>query len=278
MRRSRRPRTGRHALTAQQRSGRAADADALCVGAYQDCGGPDVGAALVAVGGYGRGELAPYSDLDVVLVSDEGVELGDLAERVWYPLWDSGARLDHSVRTFPEMLAASDQDLKVALGLLDIRHLAGDTNLTLRVRTTMLTGWRRQAKERLPALQQLVRSRHELLGELAHLSVPDLKEAAGGLRDANVLKALVASWLVDVPHQELERCRRSLLDVRDVLQAAAGRATDRVAPELWDELAVGLELDDEAAAQVHVRELGRRIAHLSRLTWRRVDAVLARPA
>ena len=230
------------------------------------------------MGGYGRGELAPYSDLDVVLVSDEGVELGDLAERVWYPLWDSGARLDHSVRTFPEMLAASDQDLKVALGLLDIRHLAGDTNLTLRLRTTMLTGWRRQAKERLPALQQLVRSRHELLGELAHLSVPDLKEAAGGLRDANVLKALVASWLVDVPHQELERCRRSLLDVRDVLQAAAGRATDRVAPELWDELAVGLELDDEAAAQVHVRELGRRIAHLSRLTWRRVDAVLARPA
>ncbi len=66
--------------------------------------------------------------------------------------------------------------------------------------------------------------------------------------------------------------------MRDVLQAAAGRATDRVAPELWDELAVGLELDDEAAAQVHVRELGRRIAHLSRLTWRRVDAVLARPA
>jgi [protein-PII] uridylyltransferase len=126
-------------------------------------------------------------------------------------------------------------------------------------------------------LRQLVRSRHELLGELAHLSVPDLKEAAGGLRDANVVKALVASWLVDVPHVELERCRRSLLDARDVLQKAAGRATDRVAPELWDELAVGLDLDDEAAAQVHVRELGRRIAHISRLTWRRVDAVLAPP-
>ena len=110
------------------------------------------------------------------------------------------------------------------------------------------------------------------------MSVPDLKEAAGGLRDANVLKALVASWLVDVSHVELERCRRNLLDVRDVLQGAAGRATDRVAPELWGELAVGLELEDEYAAQVHVRELGRRIAHLSRLTWRRVDAVLAKPA
>jgi len=265
-------------VTATERTGRTAEADALCADSYAACGGPDTGIALVAVGGYGRGELAPYSDLDVVLVTDDAVEPGAVAERVWYPIWDSGAKLDHSVRTFSEMVATADQDLKVALGLLDIRHLAGDPNLTLRLRTTMLTGWRREARDRLPALRDMVRSRHALLGELAHQSVPDLKEAAGGLRDATVLKALVASWLVDVPHVDLERSRRALLDVRDVLQRAAGRATDRVAPELWDELAVGLELDDEARAQVHVRELGRRIAHLSRLTWRRVEAVLARPS
>ncbi len=71
------------------------------------------------------------------------------------------------------------------------------------------------------------------MGELAHLSVPDLKEAEGGLRDATVLGALVATWLVDVPHVDLERSRRALLDVRDALHDAAGRATDRVAPELW---------------------------------------------
>ena len=97
------------------------------------------------------------------------------------------------------------------------------------------------------ALQELVRARHELVGELAHLSVPDLKEAAGGLRDATVLKALVASWLVDVPHVELERCRLELLDVRDVLHEVAGRASDRVAPEVWGDLAGGLGLADEAA-------------------------------
>jgi [protein-PII] uridylyltransferase len=265
-------------MTAAERSRRTAEADDLCIGSYDACGGPEVGAALVAVGGYGRAELAPYSDLDVVLVADEGVDLGGVAEKVWYPLWDSGARLDHSVRTFPEMVAAAEGDLKVALGLLDLRHLAGDPNLTLRLRTTMLTGWRREARHRLPALHELVRSRHELLGELAHLSVPDVKEAAGGLRDANVLKALVASWLVDVPHVELERTRVALLDVRDLVHAAAGRASDRIAPEMWADLAEGLGVDDENAAQVHVRELGRRITHLSRLTWRRVDAVLAKPS
>ena len=132
-----------------------------------------------------------------------------------------------------------------------------------------------------PSCTQMVRSRHELIGELAHLSVPDLKEAEGGLRDATMLKALVATWLVDVPHTDLERCRQSLLDVRDLVHGIAGRATDRIAPEMWSELAAALGTGagepGERAAQVHVRELGRRITHLSRLTWRRVDDVL-RPA
>ena len=265
-------------MTAPERAERAAAADALCAAAYTQCQGPDVGVALVAVGGFGRAELAPHSDLDVVLVSDEGVEPGELAAQVWYPLWDSGSKIDHSVRSFPEMAAAAGGDLRVALGLLDLRHLAGDPNLTLRLRTTMLAQWRRQARAQLPALRELVRSRHELVGELAHLSVPDLKEAEGGLRDATVLKALVATWLVDVPHADLERTRRSLLDVRDVVQELAGRGTDRVVPEMWPDLAARLDLADARAAQVHVRELGRRITHLSRLTWRRVDGVLARPA
>ncbi len=264
-------------MTATERARRTAEADELCASAYEKAGGSEVGTALVAVGGYGRAELAPYSDLDVVLVADDGVELGEVAERVWYPLWDSGSRLDHSVRSFSEMVATADADLKVALGLLDLRHLAGDPNLTLRLRATMLTGWRRRARTRLPEMREIVRARHDLLGELAHLSVPDLKESEGGLRDATALNALVASWLVDVPHADLERCRGALLNVRDVLHATAGRATDRIAPELWGELADGLGLADDAAAQRHVRELGRRITHLSRLTWRRVDGVLARP-
>ncbi|WP_167305973.1 [protein-PII] uridylyltransferase [Nocardioides euryhalodurans] len=264
-------------MSPRERSDRTAAADALCVAAFEKTGAPVTGLSLVAVGGYGRGELAPYSDLDVVLVHADDVDPGEAAEQVWYPLWDSGSRLDHSVRSLSEMVSTAGQDLKVALGLLDARHLAGDAHLTLQLRTTMLTHWRREARDRLPELRDLVRARHELLGELAHLSVPDLKEAAGGLRDATVLKALVATWLVDVPHGELERRRLALLDVRDVLHGVTGRATDRVAPEHWADLAPGLGLDGEAAAQVHVRDLGRAITHLSRLTWRRVESVLARP-
>ncbi len=234
--------------------------------------------ALVAVGGYGRGELAPYSDLDVVLVHEDDVDPGEVAAQVWYPLWDSGTALDHSVRGVGEMLAAAGADLKVALGLLDLRHVAGDPHLTVRLRTELLAAWRRGARERLPALRRLVVSRHALTGELAHLSVPDLKEAEGGLRDAGVLRALSATWLVDVPHADLERCRRTMLDVRDLVQESAGRANDRIGPETWAAVAAGLGLADDRAAQHHVRELGRRVTHLSRLTWRRVEDVLVRPA
>ncbi len=232
----------------------------------------------MAVGGYGRSELAPYSDLDVVLLHDEepDFDLGAVAGQVWYPLWDSGANLDHSVRTMTQMVETAGQDLKVALGLLDARHVAGDPNLTLRLRGTMLTRWRRDARDRLRALRELVESRHELMGELAHASVPDLKETEGGIRDATVLKALVATWLVDVPHVELERSRLAMLDIRDLVHGLAGRATDRITPEMWSDLAPLLEVPDARGAQIAVRELGRRIAHLSRLTWRRVDDALDR--
>ncbi len=264
-------------MTAAERAVRTQAADDLCADAYAGCSGPDVGVAMVAVGGYGRCELAPHSDLDVVLVHDEGVSLGGLAHEVWYPLWDSGSALDHSVRSMPEMVAASDADHRVASGLLDVRHLTGDPNLTLRLRTTMLAQWRRGARRRLPEIRAAAVSRHRLIGELAHLSVPDVKEAEGGLRDATTLRGIVATWLVDVPHTELEQSRQSLLDVRDVVQGIAGRSSDRISPEMWSELAEALGLDGDRAAQVHVREIGRRITHLSRLAWRRVDGVLSRP-
>ena len=265
-------------MTAAERAERTRAADELCAKAFASTGCPGTGVALVAVGGYGRQELAPYSDLDVVLVHDPDIELGEWAGQIWYPLWDSGANVDHSVRTVDEVLEQAAADLRVATGMLDARHLAGDPNLTLRLRSAVLNQWRRDARTRLGELRELVSERGRMTGELAHASVPDLKESVGGLRDATVLKALVASWLVDVPHVDLERCRRALLDVRDALQTVAGRATDRVAPEYWDEIASLLELPDANAAQVHTRSLARRLTHLSRLAWRRAEAVQRQPS
>jgi len=263
-------------MTESDRGRRTAEADEICAKAYAGAGGPETGAALIAVGGYGRRELAPYSDWDVVLVHEADVDLGETASAIWYPLWDQGAKIDHAVRSVPEMLATAEGDIRVALGLLDLRHLAGDANLTLQLRTTMLAHWRKHAVAQLPALRELTHKRHELLGELAHASVPDLKEMEGGLRDATVLNAVVATWMVDVPHADLERCRKSLLDVRDIVQEISGRASDRIVPEMWDDLADRLELDDAGAAQRFVREIGRRITHLSNLSWRRVDGYLTR--
>ncbi len=255
-------------------------ADALVRAAYDAVDGPEVGVAMVAVGGYGRGDLAPHSDLDVVLVGDDAADLTDLGSRVWYPFWESPAagapayRLDHAVRSLSEMEKQAQADVKVASGLLDVRHVAGDPGVTLRLRTTLLAQWRRDAKQRLPELAEVTKKRHHTIGELAHASVPDIKEGEGGLRDATALRSLVATWLIDVPHTELERSRGALLDVRDVLHGLTGRATDRITPELWAGLAEAFGLESHREMQQHVREHGRRVAHLSHLAWRRVDRAL----
>ena len=229
----------------------------------------------MAVGGYGRRELAPHSDLDVVLVHAEDVDVAEVAAEIWYPLWDAGADVDHSVRALGEVTAAARDDVRVSLGLLDARHLAGDPSVTLHLRSDLLTQWRRDARSQLPVLRDLVEKRVERVGELAHATVPDLKESGGGLRDATILNALVATWLVDVPHTDLERSRRALLDVRDALQTLAGRSSDRIGPDMWSDLASALGHDGPATTQKQVREIGRRITHISRLTWRRVDGVLS---
>ena len=261
-------------MTAEQRTEtRATSADELCREAYAASGGPVTGVALVAVGGYGRGELAPHSDLDVVLVHEDGRRPGRPGRAtLWYPLWDSGRRLDHSVRSMTRGARRPATDLRVALGLLDARHLAGDPSLSLRLRTTMLADWRRQARDPAAGAQgDWSLKRHDVIGELAHVSVPDVKEAEGGLRDAGVLKALEASWLVDASHapRSRRRGRRCSTSATRCRTSPAGRPTASP-PRCGAPLAERLGLPDAGAAQRHVRYLGRRIAHLSRLAWRRV--------
>ena len=107
--------------------------------------GAEPGVALVAVGGYGRRELLPRSDLDVVLLHGGRDDIAGIADRIWYPVWDSGVELDHAVRTVPQARRVARSDLKVALGLLSARHVAGDPELTERLREGALEDWRAAA-------------------------------------------------------------------------------------------------------------------------------------
>ncbi|WP_329062940.1 [protein-PII] uridylyltransferase [Streptomyces sp. NBC_01429] len=235
------------------------------------------GAALVAVGGYGRGELSPRSDLDLLLLHDgksSPAAVAALADRVWYPVWDLGLALDHSVRTPAEVRRTAADDLKVQLGLLDARHIAGDLGLVTGVRTAVLADWRNTAAKRLPALDELCRERAERQGELQFLLEPDLKEARGGLRDATALRAVAASWLADAPREGLADARRRLLDARDALHLTTGRATDRLALQEQDTVATELGLLDADALLRQVYEAARTVSYASDVTWREVNRVL----
>ncbi|MDI2129278.1 [protein-PII] uridylyltransferase [Yinghuangia seranimata] len=236
--------------------------------------GRQAGVALVAVGGYGRRELSPGSDLDVLLLHDGHRDIAALADAVWYPVWDAGTPLDHAVRTPDEARRAAADDLRVHLGLLDARHIAGDDALTAQVRTAALTAWRTGAAKRLPELCASGRERHEQHGELAFLLEPDLKEARGGLRDAAALRAVAASWVADAPHEEVDAARATLLDVRDALHLTTGRSADRLLLQEQDPVARALGLLDADTLLRRVSEAARSLAYASDVTWREVNRVL----
>jgi [protein-PII] uridylyltransferase len=254
------------------RAQRAADADSWLA----ELLGAAEGVALVAVGGYGRRDLGPASDLDVLMLHDGRPDIVAVADKVWYPIWDSGTKLDHSVRTVAEAISVAGSDLKAALGILHARHVAGDAELTARLRQEAFGQWRSRASKRLPELHEMVRERAERLGEVAFLLEPDLKEARGGLRDVHALEAIAAAWIAAGPGPTVKAAHRRLIDVRDILQEVAGRATTRMVAQEQAAIAAVLGLADADELLRAVSEAGRTIAYASDVTWRAVEGSLRR--
>jgi [protein-PII] uridylyltransferase len=232
---------------AADRARRSADADRWLAGLLP----AEPGVALLAVGGFGRRELLPGSDLDLLLLHEGVPGISGIADRIWYPVWDSGVRLDHSVRTPAEARRAAAADLKVALGLLYARPVAGDAGLCARLRERTLEDWRAGAGTRLAELRALAAEREQRFGELAFLLEPDLKEARGGLRDVHAIQAMAAAWVAPGPGLRVRGAYETILDIRHALHEVTGRGADRLVFQEQDEVAkvAGL-LDGDALLRV----------------------------
>jgi [protein-PII] uridylyltransferase len=223
--------------------------------------GAEPGVALVAVGGYGRRELLPRSDLDVLLLHDGRNGIAAIADRIWYPVWDSGAELDHAVRTVPQARRVARGDLKVALGLLYARHVAGDPDLTESLRAGALADWREHSPARLAELDAARTERAASHGELAFLLEPDLKEARGGLRDVHAIQAVAAAWVASGPGPKVRAAYEQVLDARHALHEITGRRLDRLVLEEQDEVARALGVLDGDALLRMLAGAARTIAY-----------------
>ncbi|MHB8809499.1 MAG: [protein-PII] uridylyltransferase [Desulfobulbaceae bacterium] len=146
--------------------------------------------ALVALGGYGRGELYPFSDIDLLLLHDRGAakDMQGVAESILYPLWDSGYEVGHSVRTPDGAVNFARDDFIFQVSLLDARFLAGSKELFARLRERyqkkILDGGRRRFVE---VMEDFRTERRQKYGSHSYLLEPHIKEGKGGLRDIQAM-------------------------------------------------------------------------------------------
>lgn len=246
---------------------------------WEDAGGPSTGAALVAVGGYGRGELSPGSDLDVWLVHAPKVAAGELAERIWYPIWDAGVKLGHAVRTVKESLALAADDLDTATAVLSVRHLAGDASLADELAEKGLAQWRKRSRRWLVEMDARVRDQHDRTGEVAFLLEPDLKNGRGGLRDVHAIRwaELAEMPLLAGDDEAIAEAYETLLSARVELHRRTGRNSDVLVLEEQDAVAAALGFDDADDLMRALSHAARRIAWVSDDLWWRVRSFLEGP-
>ena len=212
------------------------------------------GFAIVATGGLGRRELVPYSDLDLMLLHDDKpTELvTEMAESLWYPLWDANIRLDHSVRTVPEALEVGGTELSAGMAMLEARHIAGDDTLSVQLIGGARRQWRTGITGRFDELVEQARARWQRSGQIAHRAEPDLKCGMGGLRDVQLLNALAIAQLADVypsqapdsPAGSLAAAHLALLNVRTELHRVSGRGRDLLLAQFADEVGAALRIGD----------------------------------
>jgi [protein-PII] uridylyltransferase len=213
--------------------------------------------AVLATGGFGRREFAPYSDLDLIfLFADEPDEAGQaLARRILHPMWDARLDAGHAVRSVREALELPESDLTAATALLDARYVAGDAAMA----SDFLQSYRDRVAGSSPGslvarLQEEQEKRHSRFGDTIYLLEPDLKSGPGGIRDMCAGRwAAFARFGTGDPDQlrelgqmsarqaaAFEAARDFLLKLRVALHLEAGRRQDQLRFDLQERLAPAL--------------------------------------
>jgi [protein-PII] uridylyltransferase len=235
------------------------------------------GFSIVATGSLGRRELVPYSDLDLLLLHDgkPADTVREVADQLWYPLWDANIRIDHSVRTVAETVRVAGADVSAGLAMLDARHIAGDEQLSSRLTDGVRRQWRTGIQSLFGELVEDTHARWRRIGEIAHRAEPDLKLGRGGLRDLQLLDALAVAHLADRPSVvrpdnplgSLTDAHLTLLNVRTELHRVSGRGHDLLLAQFADEISAALHIGDRF-------DLSRTLSSAGRTVSYRVDAGL----
>ena len=231
------------------------------------------GVSIAAVGGFGRGELSPGSDLDLLILhrNKSESELLEITNALLYPLWDQGFKVDHSVRTLPENREAAEIDLRVVMGLLDIRLVSGDADLVAQAHSDSIFLWRRDATRYLSELKESMKIRHERSGELAYLLEPDLKEARGGLRDINSIRAIALSGASVPSIERISTAESTILKIRDSLHTISGNSKDRLYFQEQDKIAKDLEYSDADLLMADLAKSARSVDYILSSIWHSVE-------
>ena len=213
--------------------------------------------ALLAVGGFGRGELNPYSDIDILfLYPDNGAkttaQVNDIVQHILYMLWDIGFQVGHATRTMQDLVAQANADLRTKTSLLEARFLAGDEPLFSEFEKTFerrcLHG---HEKEYLAWRVGDQQDRHDKAGNTPFLQEPNVKNGCGGLRDyqnlmwvgkvkrglPNTQAFVDAQLLTPTERKQLDRAYDFLLRIRTELHYLQKRSGDVLTLRLQGQIA-----------------------------------------
>ena len=247
---------------------------------------PNLRFALVAQGGYGRGELNPQSDIDLLFLYGWKVSpfVESVTEKLLYTLWDAGLQVGHATRSIAECVRLAENDMKVRTSLLDARFLCGDYPLyedfEKRVESRLVkNGVKRFIREKL----EENRARHEQFGGSVYLLEPEVKEGEGGLRDiqtarwiaraklkAKDLDALALNGVVSATDiAALKESQDFLLRVRNELHFSTGKHQDQLTFEHQEKVSSALGFEGEGAlrgVEVFMRSYYLHAAQINRLS------------